>query len=1268
MLYGVSIYKTFSSVSCDCVWYGCCNKDDRNRVQNCPYNGTAKPVDLQTRTVLEKWCPYMLTGTETSTCCDAEQMKIFDEQILQAKAFLGRCPSCFQSFLRLFCEMVCSEKQSDFINITSTQKNLNGTEYIAGAEVFISETYINSTYEACRQVSFPASSGLLAMDMMCGSWGANKCTPKRWYEFMGSPAKNPYVPFQIDFLTQLPENSTLEVLKPSTFRCNESVDASTSPCSCIDCEQSCPVFFNYNPSLDGSTSRTLVYEYHAIVFLCGVIFIASFCVKTFSKREYLQVQCFVNGKKKIDTLQNIETVEYLNGNTTCSQLGIYDEQNEPVRFEYIVKYVLIRLAEKCATHPWKVLCCGLVVICCLSYGITFVEIVTNPVELWASSTSQCRKEREYFNENFGPFYRIQQVIVSAKGLNNFFHNTSNGPVEFGPVFHEEFLRDFKKLQDEISNLGKPEEGLEKICFSPFASRGKKLKTPGKCLIQSVMGYFKVIKFDRHKMEKGFNITYLDQISKCVQNMFHPYCLAPYGGPVDPAIAFGGVLSNGKTLSKSSSFLKANALILTILINNHQENANLTAALKWEKLFLNFMEDWIKNNKSEKMEISYFSERSVEDEIDRESHTNVLIVIFSYLAMFVYVALMLGNCRFNSKFLLESKIVLGLSGVVIVLSSVISSIGLNSFLGIKVTLIALEVIPFLVLAIGVDNIFILVHAFDRYPMDEDEKSVEKYIGKIVGNVGPSILLAGFSESMCFFLGTLSDMPCVKAFALYAAVAILMNIILQLTCFVSLLSLDYKRRQNNKLDVFCCFKVEIEKFKSTDRLMNFFRNYCTPIIMHRVTRPVIMIIFVLWFLLSLTAMPYVELGLDQEIGMPGDSYLLPYFRDLGKYLAVGPPVYFVVTGGLDLTNTSVQNTLCNGPFCNIDSVTNQIYAASLQSNRTFISKYSSSWIDDFFDWATISTCCRTLDGSFCEHSSAECDTCNIERTNDTNRPIPAHFNRYLPYFLEDNPDADCAKAGHTAYGNAINYTVIGSNSSLVRSFHFMAYHSVLKTSKDYYSALREARNLADGISQTIHSRIENSEHVRVFPYSVFYIYYEQYLNIWKDAAKSIGISLFAIFVASLLFTFGNVIASLTILITVTMIVVDLIGAMYFLNIQLNAASLVNVVMAIGIAVEFCCHMVHSFIKSKEKSRVTKTIDALNNVGSSVFCGITLTKFVGISVLGFSISAIFRIFYFQMYMAIVMIGALHGIIFLPVLLSYYGPSNSAHPLIRNAVSHRH
>jgi Niemann-Pick C1 protein len=60
--------------------------------------------------------------------------------------------------------------------------------------------------------------------------------------------------------------------------------------------------------------------------------------------------------------------------------------------------------------------------------------------------------------------------------------------------------------------------------------------------------------------------------------------------------------------------------------------------------------------------------------------------------------------------LDSKIVLGLCGVVIVLASVASSVGFFSYLGIPATLIIIEVVPFLVLAVGVDNIFILTQTY------------------------------------------------------------------------------------------------------------------------------------------------------------------------------------------------------------------------------------------------------------------------------------------------------------------------------------------------------------------------------------------------------------------------------------------------------------------------------------------------------------------------------------------------------------------------------
>lgn len=63
---------------------------------------------------------------------------------------------------------------------------------------------------------------------------------------------------------------------------------------------------------------------------------------------------------------------------------------------------------------------------------------------------------------------------------------------------------------------------------------------------------------------------------------------------------------------------------------------------------------------------------------------------------------------------------------------------------------MQVIPFLVLAVGVDNIFILVHTHQRNPRRVDE-SIPDHIGRVMAQVGPSMLLTSMSECFCFIIG-------------------------------------------------------------------------------------------------------------------------------------------------------------------------------------------------------------------------------------------------------------------------------------------------------------------------------------------------------------------------------------------------------------------------------------------------------------------------------------------------------------------------------------
>ena len=109
---------------------------------------------------------------------------------------------------------------------------------------------------------------------------------------------------------------------------------------------------------------------------------------------------------------------------------------------------------------------------------------------------------------------------------------------------------------------------------------------------------------------------------------------------------------------------------------------------------------------------------------------------------------------------------------------------------------------------------------------------------------------------------------------------------------------------------------------------FRSRYGPFLMKKWVRAGVMILFFGWSCSSIAVVPKIEIGLDQEISMPDDSFVLNYFKFLKEYLSVGPPVYFVVNntaGQVDLSDEATQNKFCLGlPGCNENSLAGQIFS--------------------------------------------------------------------------------------------------------------------------------------------------------------------------------------------------------------------------------------------------------------------------------------------------------------------------------------------------------
>jgi Niemann-Pick C1 protein len=152
----------------------------------------------------------------------------------------------------------------------------------------------------------------------------------------------------------------------------------------------------------------------------------------------------------------------------------------------------------------------------------------------------------------------------------------------------------------------------------------------------------------------------------------------------------------------------------------------------------------------KYKVVYLSERSVPDELAEETSQNVWVVIISYIMMFCYIALALG--QFPS--LVYSSFLLGLGGILIVAAAMIGSLGIVSYANIGLTMISAEVIPFLILAIGVDNMFIITHTLER---TTGASSLPDLMGRTLESVGPSITAAAICETLAFLVGALTKMP-------------------------------------------------------------------------------------------------------------------------------------------------------------------------------------------------------------------------------------------------------------------------------------------------------------------------------------------------------------------------------------------------------------------------------------------------------------------------------------------------------------------------------
>ena len=128
-------------------------------------------------------------------------------------------------------------------------------------------------------------------------------------------------------------------------------------------------------------------------------------------------------------------------------------------------------------------------------------------------------------------------------------------------------------------------------------------------------------------------------------------------------------------------------------------------------------------------------------------------------------------------------------------------------------------------------------------------------------------------------------------------------------------------------------------------------------------------------------------------------------------------------------------------------------------------------------------------------------------------------------------------------------------------------------------------------------------------------------------------------------------------VVLVIFFLMGLIHFWNLSFNMISLVNMVISIGLAVDYSAHIGQTYLtidapegQSRSAKRKYKASQAVSQMGSSVFHG-AFSTLLAVCVLFLAKSYIFTIFC-KLWMGIIGFGMANGFLFVPVMLSCCGP----------------
>ena len=207
---------------------------------------------------------------------------------------------------------------------------------------------------------------------------------------------------------------------------------------------------------------------------------------------------------------------------------------------------------------------------------------------------------------------------------------------------------------------------------------------------------------------------------------------------------------GSAIRREGSISGAKALQMVYFMRDASDEDKSKEILEWEKTFINKVSALVGTLSC--FEVHYSSERSLDDAVAESSGSDITLVSITFTLMITFACVMLG------KFLnpLTGHSLLANAGVFAVALGILAGFGLAMWCRVPfVSLVG--VLPFLVLGIGIDDMFILVDEIDRQPRQMTKTDVIK---TVMANSGVTITMTTVTDLIAFAVSTSTSFPAIR----------------------------------------------------------------------------------------------------------------------------------------------------------------------------------------------------------------------------------------------------------------------------------------------------------------------------------------------------------------------------------------------------------------------------------------------------------------------------------------------------------------------------